>query len=105
MPCCNKRRALLASGASHSAARGVPGSGSVPGSGGVPGSPDVPDSGAPPGRSGVPVRFVGTRRVRVEGTVSGRIYRASPGDRLLTASPEDLRGLLRSGLFVAASPD
>jgi hypothetical protein len=99
MPCCNKRRALLAPGASRSAARGVPGSG------GVPGFSDVPGYGATPGRSGVPVRFVGTTRVRVEGTVSGRIYRASPGDRLLTASPEDLRGLLRSGLFVAASPD
>jgi len=49
------------------------------------------------------VRFVGSGRVRVEGEVSGRIYRASsPADRLLTARPEDLRGLLRSGLFVAA---
>jgi hypothetical protein len=42
--------------------------------------------------------------VRVEGTVSGRIYLASPGDRPLTADPEDLRGLLRSGLFVVAQP-
>jgi hypothetical protein len=42
--------------------------------------------------------------VRVEGTVSGRIYLASPGDRPLIADPEDLRGLLRSGLFVVAQP-
>jgi hypothetical protein len=55
-------------------------------------------------RAGVLVCFVGTRRVRVEGTVSGRIYRASPGGRPLTADPEDLRGLLRSGLFVVARP-
>ena len=39
------------------------------------------------------------RQVRVEGTVSGRVYRASPAAPLIAAIPEDVRSLLRSGLF------
>ncbi len=96
MPCCNKRRALLASRPPGPAPRGVTAAPGRPGPSGT--------AGSRVDRSGVPVRFVGTRRVRVEGTVSGRIYRASPADRLLTANPEDLRGLLRSGLFAMADP-
>jgi hypothetical protein len=99
MPCCGKRRAILASQPS-SAPRGVTARGVTAAP--RPGRSGVAGPGAD--RAGVPVRFVGTRRVRVEGTVSGRIYQASPGDRPLTADPEDLRGLLRSGLFVVAQP-
>jgi hypothetical protein len=79
MACCNRRRVLLASGPAAAGA----------------GPADRPHSVG----SEVLLRFVGTQRVRVEGAVSGRTYRASPADRLVTASQEDVRSLLRSGLF------
>jgi hypothetical protein len=79
MGCCNRRRVLLASGPAAAGA-------------GPAGRPQ--SVGAQ-----VLLRFVGTQRVRVEGAVSGRTYRASPADRLVTASQEDVRSLLRSGLF------
>jgi hypothetical protein len=84
MACCNRRRVLLASE--------------------PPAVHAVPVRAVPVARphsvgSQVLLRFVGTQRVRVEGAVSGRTYRASPADRLVTASQEDVRSLLRSGLF------
>jgi hypothetical protein len=85
MACCNRRRAPLASGPPAPAARAVPAA-----------RPPAPPSSL---GSEVRLRFLGTRRVRVEGAVSGRIYRASPAGRLVTASQEDVRSLLRSGLF------
>lgn len=94
MACCNRRRALLTSGPpsvravpAHTAPAGPPAA--LPRSAG----------------SEVRLRFVGAQRVRVEGAVSGRTYRASPADRLITASQEDVRGLLRSGLFARVEPE
>jgi hypothetical protein len=85
MACCNRRRALSASG------RAGPGAAAVQAA-----RPPIPARSA---GNEVRLRFVGARRVRVEGAVSGRTYRASPANRLVTASQEDVRSLLRSGLF------
>ena len=106
MGCCNQRRALASRPPATTGQRAQ----AVPG-GRAPGASDTSAGrGALAGRSGaepntqpgVPVRFTGKGRVRVEGTVSGRIYRASPSERLLTVRPEDLRSLVRSGLFEKA---
>ena len=87
MACCNRRRARQATPSAGPAA-GVR----------LPAGPPA----QPPDPAEVPVRYVGRGRVRVEGAVSGRIYRASPASRLLAAKPEDVRSLLRSGLFTRA---
>jgi hypothetical protein len=86
MACCNRRRAQLASRPPAPAPR----------------TASPLRSRATPGAPEVALRFTGTRRVRVEGVVSGRIYRVSPTAPLLSARPEDVRSLLRSGLFVTA---
>ncbi|MGD0701494.1 MAG: hypothetical protein ABSA02_16620 [Trebonia sp.] len=97
MSCCNRRRALLATGSPSPAPAGIR---AVP-------SATAPAP-APQAAAGLPVSaeiqllFTGSRRIRVEGVVSGRIYRASPAAPLITASQQDVRSLLRSGLFTRA---
>ena len=95
MPCCNKRRALLASRPPGPAPRGVT---AAPGR-----RPSAPLA---PGWIGLACRSASSGRDGSgwKARSAGRIYRASPADRLLTANPEDLRGLLRSGLFAMADP-
>jgi hypothetical protein len=82
MACCNRRRAQLAPRPPRAAS--------------------IVRSQAAATGPEVALRFTGARRVRVEGVVSGRIYRAAPTSPLLSARPEDVRSLLRSGLFVRA---
>ena len=88
MACCNKRRAQLASRPAPAAARAA----TTPAPRGQPGPP-------PGGRPEIQLRFTGSRRVRVEGAVSGRIYHAAPTAPLLVACQEDVRSLLRTGYF------
>jgi hypothetical protein len=88
MGCCNKKRTSNLA----REARSVPSPARRP--------PDVRVRGESPVQSDVLVRFVGAGRIRVEGSVSGRVYRPSPSDRLVRADPLDLRGLLRTRLFV-----
>lgn len=93
MGCCNKRRALLLPG---------PASDGAVGPGAPPASPLAsPPWQGPPGPD-VPMRLVGSERVRVEGAMSGRIYRASPAQRQISVCPLDQRALVRSGLFIEA---
>jgi hypothetical protein len=86
MSCCNRRRVLQA-------ARPRP----------APPAPAPRPAAAAASAGGeVLVRFTGAGRVRVEGAVSGRVYHASAADPVVAARPEDVRALLRSGLFTAA---
>ncbi|HEY2578547.1 MAG TPA: hypothetical protein VGI74_19770 [Streptosporangiaceae bacterium] len=91
MACCNRRRAQLTPRSPGAVARPA-------GTARSPAAPDVTAPGAPE----VALRFTGARWVRVEGVVSGQIYRASPTAPLLSARQEDVRSLLRSGFFVRA---
>jgi len=92
MPCCNRRRALLAAGSPGLATGRTP-----PPGRGLPGTD-------PSAAGGIRLHFTGSRRVRVEGVVSGRVYHASPTAPVITASPQDVRSLLRSGLFTRIAP-
>ncbi len=103
MTCCNQRRAQLASRPARAASRAVTTSRSpAPPAAGQPSAPPPGTSGGASGTDGaqVQLRFTGSRRVRIEGVISGRIYRASPAAPLLTAHQEDVRSLLRTGYFV-----
>jgi hypothetical protein len=107
MACCNRRRALLVSRSPSPAARAGTTARpaatlhSAPPPRPSTARPDtVPPSTAQPDGAEVRLRFTGSRRVRVEGVASGRIYQASPTAPLVTASQEDVRSLVRSGLFV-----
>jgi hypothetical protein len=102
MACCNQRRAQLASGPARAASRAATTSRSpAPPAAGQPGAPPGTGAGGSgPGGAEVQLRFTGARPVRVEGVISGRIYRASPAAPLLTARQEDVRSLLRTGYFV-----
>jgi hypothetical protein len=117
MSCCNHRRARLAAAAPRPAPTRIP----SPAGGRAPTGPDTggqaaaaPDTAIQPateppgspaaGGAEVALRFTGRRRVRVEGVASGRVYRAGPAATLITARPEDVRGLLRSGLFARVPP-
>ena len=97
MPCCNRRRALLAAGSPGLAAGRTP-----PPARGLPGT-DRPGTDRP-AVGEIQLHFTGSRRVRVEGVVSGRVYHASPTAPVITASPQDVRSLLRSGLFTRIAP-
>jgi hypothetical protein len=104
MSCCNHRRARLAVAAPRLAPARTP----------PPATTAAPAPAGPPaagrasteqaGTAEVPLRFTGARRVRVEGVASGRIYRAGPAAPGITARPEDVRSLLRSGLFARVPP-
>jgi hypothetical protein len=48
------------------------------------------------------VRYLGAKRVRVRGAVSGRAYDFNRGARMTVAS-SDVPGLLRTGLFDAVA--
>ena len=86
MPCCNRRRTRLATSPARPAA--------------PPPAAHLPAG--PGGHPDVQLRFTGSQRIRVEGVASGRIYRASPATPLITANQQDVRSLLRSGLFALA---
>jgi hypothetical protein len=107
MSCCNRRRARLATGSPGPALRPAPPAWPWASSGPAR-APDPTSADAAEARAAevsaaeVRLRFTGSRRVRVEGVVSGRIYRASPAAPLITASQQDVRSLLRSGLFTQA---
>jgi hypothetical protein len=101
MACCNKRRAQLASRPALAAARAATTATAVRATATTPAPRSQPGP-LPGGRPEVQLRFTGSRRVRVEGAVSGRIYRASPTAPLLVACPEDVRSLLRTGYFARA---
>ena len=97
MPCCNRRRALLAAGSPGLATGRTPSP--------ARGLPETDLSGTDqPAAGGIRLHFTGSRRVRVEGVVSGRVYHASPTAPVITASPQDVRSLLRSGLFTRIAP-
>lgn len=57
----------------------------------------------PPGAA-VRLRFLGQETVQIRGTTSGQVYRVTPTEPLLSVDPRDVRVLLRSGLFRAATP-
>jgi hypothetical protein len=106
MSCCNHRRARLAAAAPRLAPARTPPPAATPAAAPTPAAPPAAGRARPeqPGPAGVPLRFTGSRPVRVEGVASGRIYRAGPAAPAITARPEDVRSLLRSGLFARVPP-
>ena len=86
MGCCGQGRAALRT-AGNAAARGTPGvsRAATPGDASRPGA--------------AVVRYVGGRRVRIRGSVSGRLYEFTGGVRTAVESG-DAPGLVRTGLFV-----
>lgn len=60
----------------------------------LPPCPVVPD--------GVPVRYMGTERKRVEGEATGFVYYADPERRLFEVDRRDLAGVLSLRAFVLA---
>jgi hypothetical protein len=78
MGCCGQGRAALRAAAGPPSAR--------------------PAAAAPPAAT---VRYVGGTRVRVRGSVSGRMYEFTGGARTAVESG-DAPGLVRTGLFVRA---
>jgi len=86
MGCCGQGRAALRA-AGSAAARGTPG---------------VPRAAAPVSAVRPPtalVRYVGGKRVRVRGSVTGRLYDFTGGART-TVESSDAPALVRTGLFV-----
>jgi hypothetical protein len=49
------------------------------------------------------VRYLGVQPVRVRGTASGRVYRASSADPSIAIDARDAAALIRTGLFRTAA--
>ncbi len=92
MGCCGQGRAALR--AAGTAARERTGSSRAA----VPAQSYAPPPGGPPSAASV-VRYVGSKRVRVRGAVSGRAYEFNRG-AMMTVMSSDVPGMVRTGLFV-----
>lgn len=93
MGCCGQGRAALR--AASTAARETTGisRAAMPAQ-----SYPTPPAGGPPPVALV-VRYLGSKRVRVRGAVSGRAYEFNRGTRMTVVS-SDVPGMVRTGLFV-----
>jgi len=93
MGCCGQGRAALRATSTAARERSGISRAAVPAQ-----SHATPPAGSPPSAASA-VRYLGSKRVRVRGAVSGRAYEFNRGAKMSVVS-SDVPGMVRTGLFV-----